>query len=84
MRVSTSASRRTCVSPISRRVGSSAIRPRLTANGVLSRGAMIIAAIAKVSGPRLWVGGKPSRAAVGELRTPDAVINSVADLLDSR
>lgn len=40
------------------------------ANGiVLSRGAMITAAIAKVSGARPRVVGKPSRAAVGELRT---------------
>ncbi|MBV9338996.1 MAG: HAD hydrolase-like protein [Solirubrobacterales bacterium] len=40
------------------------------ANGmVLSRGAMITAAIAKVSGGRPQVVGKPSRAAVGELRT---------------
>jgi HAD superfamily hydrolase (TIGR01450 family) len=40
------------------------------ANGiVLSRGAMITAAIAKVSGVRPQVVGKPSRAAVGELRT---------------
>jgi NagD protein len=40
------------------------------ANGiVLSRGAMITAAIAKVSGARPQVVGKPSRAAVGELRT---------------
>lgn len=40
------------------------------ANGfVLSRGAMITAAIAKVSGVRPKVVGKPSRAAVGELRT---------------
>lgn len=40
------------------------------ANGiVLSRGAMITAAIAKVSGARPHVVGKPSRAAVGELRT---------------
>lgn len=40
------------------------------ANGiVLSRGAMITAAIAKVSGTRPKVVGKPSRAAVGELRT---------------
>jgi ribonucleotide monophosphatase NagD (HAD superfamily) len=39
------------------------------ANGiVLSRGAMITAAIAKVSGARPQVVGKPSRAAVGELR----------------
>jgi len=36
---------------------------------VLSRGAMITAAIAKVSGARPRVVGKPSRAAVGELRT---------------
>ena len=36
---------------------------------VLSRGAMITAAIAKVSGARPQVVGKPSRAAVGELRT---------------
>lgn len=35
---------------------------------VLSRGAMITAAIAKVSGARPQVVGKPSRAAVGELR----------------
>lgn len=40
------------------------------ANGiVLSRGAMVTAAIAKVSGARPRVVGKPSRAAVGELRT---------------
>lgn len=40
------------------------------ANGiVLSRGAMVTAAIAKVSGARPKVVGKPSRAAVGELRT---------------
>jgi HAD superfamily hydrolase (TIGR01450 family) len=40
------------------------------ANGIiLSRGAMITAAIAKVSGARPQVVGKPSRAAVGELRT---------------
>jgi HAD superfamily hydrolase (TIGR01450 family) len=40
------------------------------ANGIiLSRGAMITAAIAKVSGARPRVVGKPSRAAVGELRT---------------
>jgi HAD superfamily hydrolase (TIGR01450 family) len=40
------------------------------ANGiVLSRGAMITAAIAKVSGARPRVVGKPSRAAVGELHT---------------
>jgi 5'-nucleotidase len=40
------------------------------ANGiVLSRGAMLTAAIAKVSGVRPRVVGKPSRAAVGELRT---------------
>jgi HAD superfamily hydrolase (TIGR01450 family) len=40
------------------------------ANGiVLSRGAMITAAIAKVSGARPRVVGKPSRAALGELRT---------------
>jgi len=40
------------------------------ANGiVLSRGAMITAAIAKVSGARPQVVGKPSRAALGELRT---------------
>ena len=39
-------------------------------NGIiLSRGAMITAAIAKVSGARPQVVGKPSRAAVGELRT---------------
>jgi ribonucleotide monophosphatase NagD (HAD superfamily) len=39
------------------------------ANGIiLSRGAMITAAIAKVSGARPRVVGKPSRAAVGELR----------------
>jgi NagD protein len=39
------------------------------ANGiVLSRGAMITAAIAKVSNARPQVVGKPSRAAVGELR----------------
>ena len=36
---------------------------------VLSRGAMITAAIAKVSGARPKVVGKPSRPAVGELRT---------------
>ena len=36
---------------------------------VLSRGAMITAAIAKVSDTRPKVVGKPSRAAVGELRT---------------
>jgi HAD superfamily hydrolase (TIGR01450 family) len=35
---------------------------------VLSRGAMVTAAIAKVSGARPKVVGKPSRAAVGELR----------------
>ena len=40
------------------------------ANGIVfSRGAMITAAIAKVSGGRPQVIGKPSRAAVGELRT---------------
>jgi HAD superfamily hydrolase (TIGR01450 family) len=40
------------------------------ANGiVLSRGAMVAAAIAKVSGVRPRVVGKPSSAAVGELRT---------------
>jgi HAD superfamily hydrolase (TIGR01450 family) len=40
------------------------------ANGlILSRGAMVAAAIAKVSGARPRVVGKPSRAAVGELRT---------------
>lgn len=40
------------------------------ANGiVLSRGAMVTAAIAKVSETRPRVVGKPSRAAVGELRT---------------
>jgi HAD superfamily hydrolase (TIGR01450 family) len=39
------------------------------ANGiVLSRGAMVTAAIAKVSGARPQVVGKPSRAAMGELR----------------
>lgn len=40
------------------------------ANGIIfSRGAMITAAIAKVSGARPRVLGKPSRAAVGALRT---------------
>lgn len=40
------------------------------ANGmVFSRGAMVTAAIAKVTGARPKVVGKPSRAAVGELRT---------------
>ena len=40
------------------------------ANGIiLSRGAMVAAAIAKVSGVRPRVVGKPSSAAVGELRT---------------
>lgn len=40
------------------------------ANGIIfSRGAMVTAAIAKVTGARPKVVGKPSRAAVGELRT---------------
>ena len=57
------------------------------ANGfVLSRGAMITAAIAKVSGARPKVVGKPSSAAVGELRThfgrPTQELAVIGDDLD--
>jgi ribonucleotide monophosphatase NagD (HAD superfamily) len=46
------------------------VRGYAGANGIIfSRGAMVTAAIAKASGGRPKVVGKPSRAAVGELRT---------------